>query len=148
MNKITLRRKVITDKSTIGELDVFGYNVITLEDTKRQHKVWGETRIPAGTYKLQLRAAGGMHERYKAKYGSKHHGMLHLKEVPFFEWVYIHIGNTPEDTEGCILVGKQAGEDQIYSSRDAYWAIYPSIQEAIQDGGCWIEVLDEEPQGT
>ena len=42
----------------------------TLEDEKRRTKVKGETRIPAGTYKLKLRKEGGYHGRYVKKYGS------------------------------------------------------------------------------
>ena len=37
----------------------------TVEDEKRDKKVMHETRIPAGTYKLELRTVGGFHERYK-----------------------------------------------------------------------------------
>ena len=35
----------------------------TLEDEQRDVKVWGETRIPAGTYKLKLREEGGFHNK-------------------------------------------------------------------------------------
>ena len=42
----------------------------TLEDEARKVKVSGETRIPAGTYKLGLRTVGGFHGRYSKKYGS------------------------------------------------------------------------------
>ena len=45
----------------------------TLEDEQRDVKVWGETRIPAGTYKLKLRKEGGFHTRYLAKYLSLIH---------------------------------------------------------------------------
>lgn len=131
--------------STLGRLDVFGTKVWTLEDPKQIHKIWGETRIPAGTYQITLRAAGGMHQRYK-KWHSEHKGMLYLRKVPLFEWVYIHVGNTPVDTNGCILVGLGRGVDHITSSRDAYKLIYPSIVDAIRSDGCWIEIIDEEPR--
>ena len=33
----------------------------TLEDQHRETKVWGDTRIPAGTYRITLRTVGGHH---------------------------------------------------------------------------------------
>jgi hypothetical protein len=54
----------------------------TLEDEARVLKVRGETRIPAGTYKIELRKEGGFHERYTKKYPGIHRGMLHITDVP------------------------------------------------------------------
>ena len=140
--KLVLQRRTFTDKSTIGDMTVGGQIVTTLEDGKRKHKVWGETAIPAGTYRLDLRNEGGMVKRYQARY-PWHRGMLWLREVPMFEWVYIHVGNFPSDTNGCILVGLTSGDDAIYSSRIAYEAIYRRIQTAIDSPeGCTLEVRD------
>ena len=61
----------------------------TLEDEKREDKVMHETRIPAGTYKIKLRTVGGFHGRYEKKYGSMHKGMLHVQDVPGFEYILI-----------------------------------------------------------
>ena len=77
----------------------------TLEDEARALKVKGETRIPAGVYKIELRAEGGFHSRYAKKYPGIHQGMLHVTDVPGFEWILIHTGNTDEHTAGCLLVG-------------------------------------------
>ena len=144
METIVLTRDKTTPVSTIGELDVFGTKVYTLEDTKRAHKVFGETRIPAGTYRLVLRNEGGMTQRYKARFPEMHKGMIWLEDVPMFEWVYIHIGNSAQDTEGCILVGMKSGDNHIYASKDAYKLIYPKIVAAINGLGCQIEVRDED----
>ena len=74
----------------------------TLEDEQRDVKVWGETRIPAGTYKLKLREEGGFHNRYLNKYGNTFHkGMIHVQDVPGFEYILWHTGNTDEHTAGC-----------------------------------------------
>jgi hypothetical protein len=143
MSEITLQRKTLTDTSTIGELDVFGLKVYTLEDTKQAHKIWGETRIPAGSYNIDLRSEGGMTQRYGARYPEIHVGMLWLRHVPLFEFIYIHVGNSAADTNGCILVGMRRGDDRIYESRDAYRMIYPKIVGAIDNGGCRILVKDE-----
>jgi hypothetical protein len=141
---ITLQRDYATTRCTLGTLDVFGTVVQTLEDGAREHKVAGETRIPAGEYQLELRTEGGMHARYSARY-SWHRGMIWLRRVPLFEWVYIHPGNTPADTLGCILVGlgRDPEGERIANSRAAYERIYTPIAQAIEGPlGCRIAVLD------
>jgi hypothetical protein len=78
-----------------------------------------------------------MNEKYKARYPF-HQGMLHLQDVPNFEWVYIHTGNTDDDTEGCILVGfgtdVDGGEITVSRSREAYEKLYNYILLAIESG--------------
>ena len=112
----------------------------TLEDEQRDVKVWGETRIPAGTYKLGLRTEGGFHNRYLSKYGADFHkGMIWVLDVPGFEWIW-HSGNTDENTAGCLLLGNTqtsnlvAKDGFIGSSRDAYKLVYPRVLAAIESG--------------
>jgi len=107
----------------------------TLEDEARTEKKWGETRIPAGTYKLTLRSEGGFHTRYLAKFGADFHkGMIYVNEVPNFEYILWHIGNDDDDTAGCLLVGKTSQDNFIGSSTAAYKEIYPPIRDAILSG--------------
>lgn len=107
----------------------------TLEDEHREEKVMHETRIPAGTYKITLRTTGGFHGRYSKKYGSMHKGMLWVRDVPGFEYILIHTGNTDEHTSGCLLVGNSSDyKGFIGSSVDAYKRVYPSIAEALENG--------------
>lgn len=121
-----------TDKSTISTLHIDGkFACYTLEDPFHEPKIYGETRIPAGVYKLRLRTFGGFHQRYTKKFFAEHRGMLEICDVPNFEHVLIHIGNDASDTEGCILVGQKAGKDAIYDSTIAYRRIYPMIAEAL-----------------
>jgi hypothetical protein len=121
----------------------------TLEDEKRDIKVMGETRVPAGTYKLELRTEGGFHNKYKKKYGKFHKGMLHVTNVPNFEFILIHTGNTDEHTAGCLLVGDSQENNLITkngfvgSSVNAYKRIYPAIAQAIIEGQeVTIEYID------
>ena len=112
----------------------------TLEDERRALKVRGETRVPAGTYKIELRKEGGFHERYTKKYPGIHRGMLHVTDVPNFEYILIHTGNTDEHTAGCLLLGDAQENNLILpdgfvgKSVNAYKRIYPSIAKAIGEG--------------
>ena len=112
----------------------------TLEDEARALKVKGETRVPAGTYNIGLRTEGGFHSKYSKKYFGIHIGMLHILDVPNFEYILIHTGNTDEHTAGCLLVGDAQENNNIISdgfvgkSVNAYKRIYPSIAKAIQQG--------------
>jgi|TARA_R110000796_G_scaffold141767_1_gene258158 hypothetical protein len=112
----------------------------TLEDEKRDVKVRGETRVPAGIYKLELRTEGGFHNKYKDRYGKFHKGMLHVTNVPNFEFILIHTGNSDEHTAGCLLVGDSQENNVIVKdgfigkSTNAYKRIYPDISRAISKG--------------
>lgn len=112
----------------------------TLEDESRVVKVSGETRIPSGTYDIKLRTTGGFHSRYKIRYGDFHKGMLHVQDVPGFEYILIHTGNDDGDTEGCLLVGDTCQqnitkEGFIGNSVNAYKRIYPDIADHLVGGG-------------
>ena len=112
----------------------------TLEDEQRDVKVWGETRIPAGTYKLKLRTEGGFHSRYTGKYGDWHKGMIWVQDVPGFEFILWHTGNTDESTAGCLILGQTQESNLIKpdgwvgSSVSAYKFVYPRVSEAILSG--------------
>lgn len=115
------------------------------EDQFQEVKVYGETRIPTGRYQIKLRDEGGMTVRYQNRYPEMHRGMLHLQDVPGFEYIYIHTGNDDDDSYGCLLVGDQRNESErtVSYSRMAYRRIYPRIANAIEgDGGCWITIRD------
>jgi aromatic ring-cleaving dioxygenase len=108
----------------------------TLEDQKQDVKVMHETRIPEGTYDIRLRTFGGHHERYKVKFPDVHHGMLWLQNVPGFKDILIHIGNTDDDSSGCILVGVAVDKDKgiLYKSTEAYLRFYKKVVNAIAKG--------------
>tara|TARA_R110002020_G_scaffold366679_1_gene578697 strand:- start:166 stop:645 length:480 start_codon:yes stop_codon:yes gene_type:complete len=121
----------------------------TLEDERRALKVKGETRVPAGIYNIGLRTEGGFHSKYSKKYFSIHVGMLHVLDVPNFEYILIHTGNTDEHTAGCLLVGDSQENNNIINdgfvgkSVNAYKRIYPKIAKAIEQGEeVTIEYID------
>ena len=111
----------------------------TLEDQAQTQKVWGETRIPAGTYNLSLRKEGGFHTRYAAKFGGFHKGMIHVQDVPNYRYILWHTGNTDKHTAGCLLLGDTSQqnitkEGFIGGSTSAYKRIYPLIANALKKG--------------
>ena len=125
-----------------GKFECFG-----LEDEFRTVKVWGETRIPKGKYKLGLRKVGGHNSRYSKKFPSFHKGMLEVKDVPNFKYILIHIGNTDDDTAGCYLVGQECknnriGKGRLEGSTLAYKEFYNKVIDSVANGDCSIEYID------
>ena len=165
---LTLERYRFTSDSTLGRLLVNnvpdGYVV---EDEIRAVKVKGETAIPYGIYNLGLRQSPKFSKAFlwsdarnllikpasKYKYfedGFKDdwrpHDLIWLKNVPNFEYVLIHWGNTDDDTEGCLIVGNKTGilngQEAVLSSKDYYLNLYPRIYPLIllSSSGQQIEI--------
>lgn len=143
--KLTSQRTSSDHDSTLSVLSINGAaECVVVEDEKRAVKVAGETRIPAGTYKIKLRTVGGFHDRYKVAYTKLygpdwHKGMLWLQDVPGFEYVLIHKGNTEADSAGCLIVGTKAvknanGGGSVTESAKAYEKLYPKVRDAILRG--------------
>jgi len=132
--QLRLTRKWRQGEATIGELDVDGaFACFTLEDQVRDgEKIPGRTAIPAGEYRVVITRS----QRFQ-----RHLPLL--LDVPNFEGVRIHAGNTAADTEGCILVGRTIQGAGIGESRLAIEALIPQIRTVLGVGGsCWIEIKD------
>lgn len=125
--KLHLARRWYTGKSTIGELyvDGSGRECFILEDTVREEgpKVYGRTAIPAGSYRVIITPS----PRFRRE-------LPLLVNVPGFEGIRIHIGNKPEDTEGCLLPGKTRSTDWVGSSRAAFDPLFEKIRTALLAG--------------
>jgi hypothetical protein len=118
--KITVKRLHRTERSTIGELFIDGkFECYTLEDVERKVKIPSETAIPKGTYIVGITLSN----RFKRL-------LPILINVPNFEGVRIHSGNTNHNTEGCILVGTTRSKDFIGSSRLAFDKLFKKMQSA------------------
>lgn len=133
--KLKLTREIFTDASTIGLLEIDGFfECFTLEDTDRKledggHKIQNQTAIPRGKYKVTIT----MSNRFKKN-------LPLLLDVPQFEGIRIHAGNKPEDTEGCILVGRKTGLNAVFESKLAFEQLFQKMQIADAEGDIWMEV--------
>ena len=129
---IILNRIAKKAKYTIGKLYINDkYFCDTLEDTDRgltqsmteqqigSKKVYGETAIPTGTYRMII--------SYSNKFKKQ---MPLLLNVPGFAGIRIHSGNTEKDSLGCILVGKNKAVGKVLESRDTYSKLFSILQEA------------------
>jgi hypothetical protein len=122
-----------------------------LEDEIRDQKKHSETAIPLGEYEIKFRTVGGFHAKYTKRYGAMHKGMLELQDVPNFDYILIHTGNTDEHTSGCILVMDNQENNILIKdgfggkSTQAYKRIYPMIASALtRNEKVTIEILDQE----
>lgn len=131
--KLELYRKYRKNGYTIGLLYVDGKFVCnTLEDTDRgltsimserqiaSIKIKGKTAIPTGAYPIIVTYS----PRFKKQ-------MPLLCNVKGFEGVRIHSGNTANDTEGCILCGKNTEVGKVTNSRVWTQKVYDLINSAI-----------------
>jgi hypothetical protein len=122
--KLLLKRGRTAKSSMPGRLYVDGaYTCATLEDERRTTKVWGETDI--------------------------HEGMLWIRDVPGFEYILIHQGNTEKDTAGCLLVGdkvvQSVGDYVLLRSRVAYRRLYQVVAKALLAGQPVTLTIEDAP---
>lgn len=149
MTLILVHRYLSTAEATLSRIYVDGqFMAFGLEDAFQETKIKGQTRIPAGVYKVTLRTEGGTHARYLKRRDTRvfHEGMLWVRDVPGFEYILIHIGNDAADTDGCLLVGLIADETTmtLSSSALAYAAFYRRVLPAAKGGNLSIEYRDDD----
>ena len=130
--KLLVDRFKSNNDVTLGKLLIDGiFECYTLEDEYRENKVFGETRIPSGKYEITLRKEGGFHDRYLKRFPVFHVGMLWVRNVPGFEYILIHCGNTDKDTNGCLLLGEKIDGWTLLNSTSAYEKAYKQIAAAL-----------------
>lgn len=117
-----------------------------LEDIRRGKKIAGSTSIPTGIYKLGFNRDGGMNGNYYDRFPKLHKGMIEIKAIPGFSYVYIHIGNTHKETAGCLLAGTgyvlEKGDYRLVQSVTAYKKLYALLVELMVRGEVGIEVTE------
>lgn len=134
--KVLLTRNWKKPKYTIGNVFVNGLKFCnSLEDTDRglnqnmteeeikSKKVYGETAIPTGTYKL----AYTFSPKFK-KY------LPEILGVKGYSGIRIHAGNTASDSLGCLLLGKNTQVGMITNSRAYCDTFNKMLDEALKKG--------------
>ena len=144
--RLELYRYSSQKDSTLGilylvddETDHKNFLCFTLEDEKREVKVYGETRIPQGTYQIKYRTEGGYFAKYKKRFPDLHNdsrGVLHITDVPNFKYILLHCGNSADDSDGCIILGNVVSQNItkdgfLGQSTDCYKRIYPILAEIL-----------------
>ena len=140
--ELILKRIAKRETYTIGRLYIDGvYFCDTLEDrdrglkqslpasVNRAKKVAGATAIPVGRYQVTLKMQS---QRFKNKkqYEFCDGYLPRLINVPAFEGILIHIGNTNRDTDGCILVGRNTKVGKVLESGVTFRELYAKLKEA------------------
>ena len=141
--ELTLRRIAKQNGYTIGRLYIDGkYFSDTLEDVDRgldssmsldvlkKKKLAHITAIPTGRYQITMDVISPRLSRsnfYKQYGGGR---VPRLLNVPAYEGVLIHCGNTAKDTDGCILVGKNTKVGMVLDSKITYSKLYPILEAA------------------
>lgn len=132
--KVLVKRNWPLPDYTIGILYVNGVRLCnTLEDAVRSEKVYGKTAIPAGTYRLLMNTVS---QKFQDRAWAKPYGGLvpRLRNVPDFQGVLIHPGNTAADTDGCILVGDNTLKGQLTNSTNRYYQLMGMLLAAALAG--------------
>lgn len=146
--KLTLYRKYKLSTYTIGKLYINGqYFCDTIEDRDRglrqdmpieqikKIKIKNETAIPTGTYEITLNVVSPKYEKVPWYYTNLRHGRVpRLLDVPGYEGVLIHAGNTAKDSAGCILVGENKVKGQVINSRQTLKKLYALMIDAYIRG--------------
>jgi hypothetical protein len=139
MTDFILTRLQVDPTVTIGELTIGPKHICwVLEDPVREipgvpveeWKIKGQTAIPYGRYRIQ--------RTFSNRFG---HTTPQLLDVPGYEGIRIHPGNTASDTEGCLLPGLERMASSVGSSQLAYREILKWMDTIEQQGlECWIEI--------
>lgn len=164
---LTVSRYDLQSDCTIGKLFLYdkldGY---TVEDEIREIKVYGETAVPYGRRLLKTRISPRFSSSFlyskslnmliepkeKNKFPNTidwmHHELIWITDVPDFEYVLLHWGNSDDDTNGCLCVGSAPGkigkQDGVINSRTYYKQLYPKIYPLIKAGDQYINYVKEE----
>jgi hypothetical protein len=133
--ELKIIRKEFTDISTIGDFLIDGvWFSFCLEDMTRESgvKVADKTAIPEGRYRVIIDQS----KRFKR-------AMPHILDVPGFEGIRIHAGNSAASTSGCVLLGFTKSKDWIGESRLAFNQFFDILYMALRDLECWITIERE-----
>jgi hypothetical protein len=151
--ELKLKRIALLDTYTIGRLYVDNhYFSDTLEDKVRDYnkdgdlndpneqKVYGKTAIPYGLYEITMKVKSPKFSQRSA-YNWCSGYLPRLLNVPYFDGILIHAGNTADDSAGCILVGENKVKGQVINSMATLKRLVPILKRASDSGEkIWISI--------
>lgn len=138
--ELKLTRKFFSGSCTIGELslnDSFICHILEDKDrgltstSQPSEKVYANTAIPIGRYEIVF------------SYSNKFAKLLPLlKDVPLYQGIRIHPGNTKDDTEGCLLPGKWDGKsERVIESRKTFSSLFSLLTKASKTEKIFITIV-------
>ena len=140
-----MKRIARRDSYTIGHLYIDEqYFCDTIEDTDRglrqdlplsvnqAKKRRGVTAIPVGRYRVTLGVKSPKYSK-KKQYDFTGGYLPRLVNVPAFDGILIHIGNTAADSEGCILVGRNTKVGMVLESTTTFKDLYARLKSSTGD---------------
>lgn len=148
--ELKLERKWKKERYTIGNLYVDGvWFCNTIEDRDRglrqdlplsvnqKRKVKNETAIPVGRYRVTLGVKSPKMSQRPA-YDFCQGYVPRLINVPAFDGILIHIGNTERDSAGCIIVGENKVKGKVINSTETFHRLYDVLKKAT--GNIYITI--------
>lgn len=152
--ELKLQRTALRDTYTIGHLYIGEeYFCDTLEDKVRDYnkdgdlsdegeaKVYAETAIPYGRYRITMNVQSPKFSK-RASYDWCRGYLPRLLNVPHFEGILIHAGNTAKDSGGCILVGENKVKGRVINSMATLHRLHDRLVQAKNKcEEIWIEIV-------
>lgn len=151
--ELLLKRVALRDTYTIGRLYLNGtYFSDTLEDRVRdinkdgdlndvgEGKVYGKTAIPYGKYEITMKVQSPKYSQ-RASYAWCKGYLPRLLNVPHFEGILIHGGNSADDSCGCLLVGENKVKGKVINSMATLKRLVSMLKHASDNNEkIWITI--------
>jgi hypothetical protein len=150
--EIVLKRLYKKEEYTIGKLYLNGeYFCDTLEDKVRdlnkdgdlndegEGKVYGKTAIPYGRYEVVMNVCSPKYAR-RSSYIWCGGYLPRLLDVPHFDGILIHAGNSATDSAGCILVGENKVKGMVLNSMATLRRLYTELKFVPVGEEIWITI--------
>lgn len=138
--EIKVIRSVFSPTTTLGKMYIDNqFYAFTCEDTVREikanctGKIKNKTAISDGKYEIV--------QSYSERFGKY---LPLLLNVPCFEGIRIHGGNTSLDSEGCILIGEHGDMiERIWNCRQKVISLVALLKKVEKKEKVWIEIINQ-----
>ncbi len=130
---LILKRVMLTENSTIGELYIGGELECYTLELPTKDGLPGSA-IPPGVFPVTLSPSPKFEVSSDPWVEIYAKSIPHINNIPMRSNILIHWGNRPDDTDGCVLVGKMMNTDFIGMSRPAFADLHAKILQDIELG--------------